>query len=350
VLTSEEIAALCTAGAMAPSGANAQPWRVTVTGNRLVVGPDGRPGGFLDVEGYATRFAIGCFAENVAVAARSLGLEYKTAVADGTVEFAFTGRHDAAPHELYGYLPERVTNRRTDAGPPIAEDAVRRLAGVVSEVDGAFGVAAVSAPDRRREVAAALGLADAVRMRNRAMFADMVAEICWSEREARDRREGLDIRTLELPAATAGLLAVLKRFPWLRTLLPPARLGDTARSLVANCSHICCLSTSTALTPDAMVGAGMAMERLWLTATRDGFAVHPWTVSTFLLARLEVFDGAGFSAAERARVARIGQGLRAGFGLAPEDRPVFVFRLTQAPPPAARSLRLPWQSFTTVAG
>jgi hypothetical protein len=185
-------------------------------------------------------------------------------------------------------------------------------------------------------------------MRNAAMFADMVGEICWSQAETERRREGLDVRTLELPGSTARLLALLRRYPRLRTLLPAARLGDTARSLVAHCSHICCLATSTPLSPDAMVLAGMAMERLWLTATRDGLSVHPWTVSTFLLARLALFDGDGFTEAERATVAEVGAGLRDGFGLRPDEHPVFVFRLFQAPPPAVRSLRQPWQSFTTV--
>jgi nitroreductase len=337
---------------MAPSGGNAQPWRVTVTGSRMVVGPDERRRGdsFLDVEGYASHFAIGCFTENVAIAARSLGLEHKTAISGGTVELGFTGRHDATAHELYEYLPERVTNRRPFDGARIAEDEIHRLAGVVEEADRAFMLTAVSAPDRKRDVAKALGVADAVRMRNGAMFADMVRELCWSEREAAARREGLDLRTLELPAGTEKLLSLLKRFPRLRTLLPADRLGDTARSLIGACSHVCCLSTSSALTEDAMVRAGMAMERLWLSATRRGISVHPWTVSTFLLTRLEVFAGAGFTAAEREKVVQIGRGLREGFGLASDDRPVFVFRLSTAPPPTARSLRLPWQSFTTVAG
>jgi nitroreductase len=345
VLTDEEIATLCTAGGMAPSGANAQPWRVTVTGDRLVVAPGERPGGFLDVGRYASHLAVGCFAGNVAVAAPSLGLAAKPAVSDGTVEFAFTRGQEATPHELHGYLPQRVTNRRTDHTGPLPADMVTRL----SEVDDGFRLVAVDALDRKRAIAEALGAADAVRMRNGTMFAEMVAEICWSDREAVDRREGLDIRTLELPGGTARLLALLKRFPRLRTLLPAARLGDTARELVAHSSHICCLSTSSALTPDAMVAAGLALERLWLTATRDGLSVHPWTVSTFLLTRLEVFDGTGLTGAERAQVSRVGDGLRTGFGLGRDEHPVFVFRLFQAPPPAARSLRLPWQSFTTVA-
>jgi nitroreductase len=40
MLTASEIAGLCEAGAMAPSGGNAQPWQVVVAGGRLRIGLD----------------------------------------------------------------------------------------------------------------------------------------------------------------------------------------------------------------------------------------------------------------------------------------------------------------------
>jgi hypothetical protein len=346
VLTAEDIATLCVAGAKAPSGGNAQPWRVTVSGDQMRIGRDEHAGdSFLDVGGVAACFAVGCFAENVRVAAASLGLEYRSVHSAGSVEFTFTDRHGASPHDLYDSVSARVTNRGPSDGTELAETEIRPL---TATAQPPYALTAVSTSDGKREIERALGVADVLRMRNRTMFDDMVREICWSDRETAARREGLDVRTLELPAATLRLLSLLRTFPRLRTVLPAGKLADTARQLVATCSHICCLSTSQPLTPQSMVAAGMTMQRLWLTATRRGLAVHPWTVSTLLLARLEAFDGRGLAGRERDEVARCGRGLRAGFGLAPDDRPVFVFRLSRAAAPASRSLRLPWQSFTTI--
>lgn len=338
MLTAEETEALCTAGAMAPSGGNTQPWRVQVGGERLRVHAES-DGSFLDVGGYAARFAVGCFAENVGITALSLGLEYELSILDDAVEFAFTGRAGQVPDELAGSIAERVTNRLPSDG------ATLSYAVLASIVDG---LPVVAVPDAKETIAKALGAADVLRMRHPVMFADMVREICWSDRETVQRREGLDIRTLELPGSTAKLLSLLRRFPALRKLLPAGPLADTARKVVANSSHMCCLTVATPLTGEAMVLAGMALQRLWLTATRHGVWLHPWTVGTLLLARLEVFGGNGLSTKERNEVARIGRDLRAGFGLGPQEHPVFVFRLFTGPPPAARSLRLPWQSFTTV--
>lgn len=351
VLTTEETASLCAAGAMAPSGGNVQPWRVTVTGNvmRIDLDPRRSDSSFLDVGGYASLIAIGCFAENVDIAARSLGLVHEMSVRDGTVEFTFSGREPAAAHELYEYLPKRATARQmVDRGRPGGTEA-KRLAAVVPEVDARFKLTIVSDPMRKKALGRVLGAADVIRMRNRAMFSDMVREICWTEREALARRDGIDLRTLELPSGTEKSLIMLRRLPWLRALVPAGRLAATARAFVASCSCVCCLSTSSELDRETMVAAGMALQRLWLSSARDGLSVHPWTVSALEVIRLERFAGSGFTARERHAVARIAERLRGAFGLPPTDMPVFVMRLSEAVPPRVRSLRLPWQSFTTLA-
>lgn len=351
VLTAEETASLCAAGALAPSGGNVQPWRVTVTGNVLRVGldPQRSDSSFLDVGGYASLIAIGCFAENVGIAARSLGLAHGVSVRGGTVEFMFSHREQAATHELYEYLARRVTARRMVPGGRPGQAEAERLAAVVPEVDARLGLTVVSDPVRRESLGRVLGDADVIRMRNRAMFSDMVREICWTEREALARRDGLDLRSLELPPGTEKLLIMLRRLPWLRLLAPPGRVAATARSLVADCACVCCLSASSELDRDTMVAAGMALQRLWLSATRAGLSVHPWTVSTLELIRLECFAGSGFTARERRAVAGIAERLRDTLGLLPTDTPVMVMRMSEAAPPRARSLRLPWQSFTTLA-
>jgi len=349
-LSADETATLCAAGAMAPSGGNDQPWRVTVAGNTMRIGLDPRRSGksFLDVGGYASLFAIGCFAENVGIAARSLGLGYERTADGTTVEFMFASRQAATADPLYEALPRRTTNRRLADGSQPGDEEVARLVSVVREADAACTVTALADPDRKHAVARALGAADVVRLRNRAMFSDMTREIRWTERETAATRDGIDLRTLELPGSTRVLMGLLRRQPWLRSLVPAGPLSATARSLVAGCARICCLSVSPELDASAMVRAGMALQRLWLTATAGGLAVHPWTVSTLEVIRLERFAGAGLSARERDAVARVAGGLRTAFGIPPGDTPVFVFRLSKAGPPSARSLRRPWESFTTV--
>lgn len=346
MLTEDEIATLCGAGGMAPSGGNVQPWRVEVHDARLLIRRDAQRAddAFLDADGLAASFALGCFAENVAITAHALGLRYTEVTSDGEVEFAFTGRSTPAAHPLAGSIARRVTNRRRGDGTELTD---AQLQPVLTTVASEFDVTAVSTSDAKAIIGRALGRADVVRMRNPVMFADMVREMCWSDQETAQRRDGLDLRTLELPAATGRLLSVLRRIPWLRRVLPARALAETAQELVRDCSHICCLSTREPLTRDTMTAAGRSLQRLWLEATRAGISLHPWTVSTLLLARLETLHGRGLTDQERAEVGTVGTDLRSGFGLSPADQPVFVFRLFTSPPPAARSLRRTWTSFTT---
>src|SRR4051812_6212015 len=74
-LTENEIAALCTAGASAPSGANAQPWQVTVAGNQLLVElhPERGHGGFIDVGGDGPLVGLGGLAQRGGVHAPAIG-------------------------------------------------------------------------------------------------------------------------------------------------------------------------------------------------------------------------------------------------------------------------------------
>jgi hypothetical protein len=348
VLTEDEIAILSTAGATAPSGGNEQPWQVIVEGERLLIrpDPDRSNNSFLDVEGYAAYFAIGAFAENVALTAPGLGLEYSEKIYAGTVTFTFTGRRDPVPQRLAESIPRRLTNRQPGDGTALTPAELDPLPAAVGP---GFLVTPVSDSKQKTTIGKALGAADVLRMRNPTMFDDMVREMCWTERETEHRRDGLDLRTLELPGATIKLLSVLRRIRGLRRILPAAKLAETAELLVKNSSHICCLSTREPLTPDTMVLAGRSLQRLWLAATQAGVALHPWTVAPLLLIRLETFHGKGFTDHEQRAVASFGASLREGFELLPADRPVFVFRLSKpAAPATARSLRRPWPSFTTI--
>src|SRR6185312_9252952 len=83
ILTQKEIEVLCTAGSLAPSGGNAQPWKVNVKKNKIEIQLDPkRSDSFIDVGRYASVFSLGCFTENFCLAADSLGLEYAMEVSN----------------------------------------------------------------------------------------------------------------------------------------------------------------------------------------------------------------------------------------------------------------------------
>lgn len=354
-LTEDELRQLCEAGSMAPSGGNVQPWLVEANGNTLDLTINlERSGSFLDVEGYASFFALGCFTENLLLAAENLGLVYKTEfinsqnVKDFHFQIIFIDRKKGRS-ELFPFIKERTTNRKISDGSFIEKELVDQLVTISASSQSQMRLSTVFSANDKGKVAKALGKADGVRMMNNELFKEMMNEIRWSEGEVIKTRDGLDLKTLEVPANLGKMLNLVKKFPILRNTVPLSSFENMAKPLLLGCSHLCCLSTSDKITPEIMFEAGRQLERIWLTATKLKISFQPWTVLPFFIMRINFLAGKGFSSSEIETLKISVEDFKAAFGLTTQDMPLFIFRLSIAKPPSARSLRLPWQSFTKIA-
>lgn len=355
-LTSQDIKILSEAGEAAPSGANAQPWNVLIYSNRIEIKLDPiRFSSFLDVNRLASIFGLGCFAQNVLIAANSLGIEYEckfigyTSIEEPLVEILFTGRAESPISEsLYPYIAKRVTNRRLYDGTIIDEDILSNLRNMISDFSLQFNLNSLVNSKKKEEAADILGEADYIRFTNDELFTEMINEFRWSEEEVTSTKDGFDLKTLELPRNGEKMLALLKDYPFLRSLLPKKALADFARPLILNCSHLCCISSKSEITPEVMFLAGQAVESLWLNTTKLNLAFQPWTVMNFILIRATYFPNTGFSEHEEEMILRLGKLFRTLFNLENDEFPLFIFRLSKAKPPSARSLRIPWKTYTRI--
>ena len=89
----------------------------------------------------------------------------------------------------------------------------------------------------------------------------------------------------------------------------------------------------TSAGPEAgAVPAGMALQRVWLRATKLGLSMQPMAASAVLPLQSDADQAASKGVRER---------LQLGWAkLAPGLTPLMVFRLGRATPPSARSVRL----------
>lgn len=353
-LTQDEIRQLCEAGSMAPSGGNAQPWLVKVKGDtlNLTINP-GRSVSFLDVEGYASFFALGCFAENLFLAAEHLGLSYKAQFINSKnlknfhFQIIFIERKNGK-NELFRYIKDRSTNRKISDGSFIESALIDQIINIPSAASLKMQLSAVFLANDKTRIAKALGKADGVRMMNNELFKEMMNEIRWSEEEVSETRDGLDLKTLEVPANLGKMLKLVKKFPMLRNTVPLSSFENMAKPLLLGCSHLCCLSTPEKLTPEVMFEAGRILEKIWLTATKLNISFQPWTVLPFFIMRMNFLKGKGFSSSEIETLKKAVEDFKEAFGLATQDMPLFIFRLSRSKPPSARSLRIPWTQFTEI--
>jgi nitroreductase len=94
---------------------------------------------------------------------------------------------------------------------------------------------------------------------------------------------------------------------------------------------------------------GMALQHVWLCATRLGLAVQPMAPAVFLFARLEANATEGLGAWTVDALQRDHGTYRRLFGLEPHDLPILLFRIARAEPPTSRSLRRPIEDVLQLA-
>lgn len=358
LLLKKDVALICQMGGLAPSGGNVQPWMVTVRANTVEVSLDpSRSTSFLDVNKLASVFAVGSFVENVLITLDWLGYSYSldlspTINTTPLVKITATARKRIISQrggELFHYIKKRATNRRMSDGRRISEDSISLLKDEASRfVALPFTLRCVSENAKKERVAGILGEADAIRFKHPALRKQMFQEIRFTQEAAIRTKDGIDIATMELPKNVGKLLGLLRQFDFLTALLPKKTLAQMAKPLLLGSSHLCCLySTREEPSVASLFNAGRLTQRLWLRATQHDLAFHPWTVLPFFLLRVRLASPSGFQAKEEEAVKRLGLSLNKAFG-ASKNMPVFIFRLSYADEPTARSLRLPWQRFTKV--
>ena len=348
-LTDSEIDEIIRLGGLAPSGGNAQPWKIRVDANCLELGiqPE-RAGSFLDVGYLASLYSLGSFLENVCLASTSLGLTYEVQLhefripTDPVATVRYRERSEGLEKDpLYEQIPRRHTNRHLHQGALLPNEVVESLRAAMRPWPR-LGLATLSDSSGKKRAAAILGRSNALSLRHPVLFHQMMNELRWSTAEAQSSRDGVAISTLELPPPAVILLRTLRRYPTLRWLLPRPALEKMPEAAVMGCSHLCVQTIRGAPSTENFVNAGRALQRAWLQASALELAVQPLAILPFLVLRARRFQSTGFSPRQADEVLKLGADLNALYSLGEDEFPVFIFRLS-APAAAAseRALRLP---------
>ncbi len=353
VLNKNEIEALCIAGSYAPSGGNAQPWHVDVRGDLFLISLDPtRSENPLDVNCTASIFSIGSFAENVIIAARGLGLIFEVNPINAKnnngfkVEFKFKGRQKKQNEILNNFIEKRVTNRQLYDGKIISDEVIDNLRKLTESSICELSI--VKNVSDKKKIVDVLGIADGLRFTNEKMRDYMFDEMRWTNSEVNQTKDGLDVKTLEMPGNLIKMMKMMSKVPSMVKLIPKKAFENQTKPLLMGCSHLCCLSFKKPLTQGNLFESGRIMERIWLEATRFNLALHPWTVLPFFIMRANDSEDKIFSSNEKQIVKSLDIELHKSYKIPNDNIAVFIFRLSYAKKPTARSIRLPWTSFATV--
>jgi nitroreductase len=278
-LTAGQVEAMLQAGMAAPSNLNRQPWRFGCTPSTIELYADlSRALPIADPDNRELRLSCGAALLNLRLAVSAAGRRAEvTVVAERSSPWriATVRPGEAAPVSpadaaLAAAIPHRRTNRRPFRATPVPPAAVHDLRDAAAAEDGVLVV--VDEPRSRRQ------LLELVRSAHRAQQADPAFRDEWARWVglAEDATEGV-------PAISAGPAPepqddwVLRDFtPATGQVRVPGKDFEPEPLIAVVCSHHDL--------PSGQVQAGMAMQRVLLTATTLGlvasFVSQPVEVPT----------------------------------------------------------------------
>ncbi len=334
-------------GILAMSGGNCQPWKFIAQGPKLICLQDSeRSELFLDFAYSASQLAMGSVIENLDLAAARMGLkaecELFPAKADPTHIATMRFQSGATNHpmpELVDQIQARVTNRRLGERAPLAVEA-RRDMDRAAKTAGAE-LCWIEDEEDLDEMGHILGMGDRLRFLSKPMHAEMMAEVRWNRELVEATRDGIDIVTLELPAADRAAMRVAANWSAMKMVehIGGGRaLEKISRKAVAAASAIGLLRIS-GTDARSYVQGGRAIQRVWLAATAHELAFQPMTAINYVWARMDRGASEGLNDKEQKKFRTIRQRYASILPAKPNMAEIMLFRVACAPPPTARSLR-----------
>lgn len=300
----------------------------------------------LDFEGRAAHVALGAALENARLACVKLGLHATIDRMTSTAAWTLDLGDDALPRTpdddlLASTVEQRVTNRklaqRVSLPDGLADSLVRTAGDAGARLDLFTDARAMSA------LAEIVARAERLRILHPLLHREMMDELRFTAESVDRTKDGIDLATLELDAAEAAGLELLRAPEIVRTIRSIGAgegLKKGTRKAVAASSAIGLLRVAGSRDLRAYLRGGEAFQRVWLLANARGVAVQPMTALLYLLARVEDGAGEGLDDADRAELAELRTELDVVTGrLAGAE--IMLARFAIAGPPTARSLRRP---------
>lgn len=345
-----ELAAIINAACAAPSGGNMQPWRWVFKNSTLLLFNAFEPNGsILDYDGLASYIALGASIENATLQATQYGyapeVEYfpekNNAHLVAAIRFFNSPEPRVAPPRAAA-IGLRLTNRNLCHRIKIAPTVLNSLVTVASQSHQAKLHFLIES-DELDKAGDLLGELEKIRLLEEKGHTDFVNEMRWTEAENSEKRDGVDIRTVDLTNAEIAGFNIARDADVMR-LINAWNGGGAFKRLtkkaIDSAGAVGVLSMQGNSFED-YVKAGQALESVWLQANLEGISFQPVSACLFLFARLIRGNGAGLSQKGIERLRQLRPDFERVFKLSSGYQEMFIFRLVVSGQPKVKSLRKP---------
>jgi len=351
--TDQVIQNLVDAACAAPSTGNDQPWKwLYHQGTLYLFHDEHRSFSFGDFRKIASYISFGAAYENLNIHALKQGLEPYCKFVGGpdqklvaAIRFRPIENKPLAQQlePLDKVIYKRFTNRNQAPKANIEHGIYRKLTDFAESIPNAK-LQVFTDETTLGQFAEIIGFCDRVRLLSKEGHYDFVHhEMRWTSEEAEQTRDGIDIKTLGLSNSQMAALGVIKSEQVISTIndLGGGKALDMLAKRTVSAASALCLLTLPKYELKSFFEGGRAMERLWLTATDLGLAVHPLISPLYLFPRIVYGNGEGIDP----KFVPVLRDLRKKFialtDMGDDRAEVFLAKIAIAPEPELKSFRLP---------
>lgn len=268
----------------APSGDNTQPWRFEIVSDHLirVHGFDTRDHVLYDYDGHPSHISHGALLETMRIAASGFDMKTSWTVTskgeDRHPVYDVSLEHDTAlvRDPLFECIETRTVQRRPMKTTPLTPTQRQALIDATGE---GFSVQLFESPGDRMKIAKLLWDSAKIRLTCPEAYSVHKEIIEWRTRFSKDRipeqAVGVDpatARLMEWVMQSWARVAFFNRY-LLGTVAPRIQLDLLPALLCA--AHLLVRPTSTPQVLADWVRLGIAVQRIWLTATHQGLHLQP---------------------------------------------------------------------------
>lgn len=331
------------AAAYAPSGENNQPWKFKLKDNMIdVFNVPERDTSLYNFLQQGLFVAHGALLENIIIASSVLG--YKADINafpdkenSNHVASIILNKAEVRDEPLYPFIKKRATNRKPYYPDPLTNEEKSSIL----ELNGlGFGKVALLEDQKAvRELADVLCINERLVFENYHLHKFFFEHMRWTEKEALEKRDGMYIKTMELPSPVILLFKLLfKRWRFVKFMGISKFIAKQTKKMYLAAPAIGIIIIDSDSSEDFLKG-GRLMQRVWLEATRMGVSLHPSAGTIFFIQRVLKGATEDFTQENVELIKSVHQKLTSAFQLHDETI-AFLFRIGKSDPPSAYSPRL----------
>lgn len=288
----------------APSGDNLQPWKFVVSGNTIKLYNLAQADKSLyNFKEFGSYLANGAVAENILISASHYGYRADILPFPNQNDFNLTAvitliEDSHIPKDtLFDFIKIRATNRTFYKKIPLPIEIKTEIEKIVNNFKSCQ-IKIIEDAAKKDALSQALSLNDRLILENQTIHKILFNHILWTEKEAKKKKKGLDVRTLELKGPKLFIFKLFKSDLALKIL---TKIGFSkiivkeARKLYNSASAIGALIIDNDFSENYF-NAGRCLQRIWLTLTKNGLSLHPITGIPYLAKRILAGNTQHFSA------------------------------------------------------